>query len=271
MNALGFYAMNNANGEQARKIIASMAERAGLAPEVLKMEVRIQFNGNLVLHREMHRDEMGRPMGDVVDTQKRAWTRIVEKHAAKHIAEVQRLEARRKAYDPEDKGRYEPQWAFDIHPITAALLRYYDEANNIPIFDRTQRLNGEIGRGITFDQDDAPSSPIEHLSIGYGSGVIRMGSAKFNNGMLFSYEEFDKVPFLVVPTCYPDSVLASLKGRPADQVIDILKGTPGIGLIKVVRAEEHALGTRIDFTNRLVPWESSQRDKASWRRTNLKQ
>lgn len=267
MKASAFYAMIDANGEQARKIIASMAARAGMPLELLQLEVKIMLNGNLVLKREMHRDEMARPSGDIIDPQKRAWTRSVERHAAEHIAEVARLEARRRAYDPKDKGRYEPAWAFDIHPITAALLKLVEDANEMPVLDRSHRIDGEVGRVVAFDD----IGPLQQLAIGYGSGVIRLHHAQFANDMTLNWEDSTKVPYLVIPEAYPESLLASIPGTPAAELVDLFAGAQGINLIKAVRAQHDGGGTRIDFTNRLVPWESSKHDKAPWRRTNLKQ
>lgn len=271
MQASEFHAQIERNAVQARHIIDKQCKRYGTSIEEMKVKLAKQFNGNLTISRERHIDEMGRPQHSLIQTQQRSWSRSVERHIDQHIAELLKLEARRKAYDPEGKGRYEPSWAFDIHPITMALLKYYEDAGNLPVFDRSQANNGELGRGVVFHQSDAPDSPIEMMDIGYSSGVIRLGTAYFKNGMIFSYENDRKVPFLVIPETFPQSIMASFKGKNAGDIIDIFAGAPGMGRIKVTRAQEHVRGTRLDFTNRLVPWESSQYDKAPWRRTNLSQ
>ena len=253
--------------KKAEDLANELAKNYGIEKDV---KFYLGTNQNLLtFRREIHRDENSRPLTHVVDISNENWIEDISKYITQEFKTFKILDDRRKAYDPENKIAspcIEPRWSFDIHPITMALINICEtkrkkpktdrrqSLKDEPFFNKMQRLNGGFGRLIRYDIN--PNLPIKSLSIFYGGGIIRLDEAIFKNGM--------------IPEHYPESVLASFKGSKAETLIDIFANVRGMNKIKILSAHQEEKGTIFKFTNFLVPWELSNYDKASWRKTNLK-
>jgi hypothetical protein len=251
-----------------------MANGMAAAYEVEK-DIRFTFAINpfainqntLFFRREMHRDEYARTFNHVIDISNAKWATDLQMHISQEIEAFKMLNDRRIAYDPENLACVEPKWSFDIHPITLALINI-SKTKNAPKLDRSHRLSGGFGRVVHYEVNK--KSPLESLTFAYGNGVIRLEEARFKNEIFLQNTDPKEVPTLVIPEQYPESVMASFKGMRAEKLMDIFVGIRGMDRIRILDAQKEGQGTAFRFTNFLIPWELSEYNKASWRKTNLR-